>query len=429
MKNKRGLSQVVTTIILILLIIMAIAGIWTVINRVIIQGTETINTEQFTLDLEIVSAKINISEGIAEVRVKRNQGEGNLTGIKFIIEDSKTTEVIEETFNKFEQLAEKTFTIDLNIPGSDLIIEEITKISIAPIYISGIGVSEQLGSISDGTSNIAGMEEVDSGDSNGEEEPGEECVVNIDCGADYFINGTEVCNDLNDAILQYKKVYTCDLGFCDNENVLTTAENCPVGTTCYNAECISEPIACTNETIETDCGVDGWVGSPGCQTNPEAIIQNYITYSCINNTCESDTNTITKEECNESHVCYEGECFESIECTSNSDCNPGYVCKDSKCLVEEVMNSGTIRSVWPYGIAEYFDSEDLPTNDSLDLKFKYLIFPGSQETRCLQIKEFTTPTSETGISYIRLSQPEANITKDDSYQIWETDYGCTLYLS
>ncbi len=426
MKNKRGLSQVVTTIILILLIIMAIAGIWVVVDRVILEGTEKINLEQFTIDLKIVSAKINYTSGTAEIKVKRNQGEGNLTGIKFIAEDPQTSEVYEERFERFEPLAQKTFFIDLIVPGSDLIISEIEKISIAPIYIGGGKTTESLGSITDSISGLENLNLTGSGEAQEiGNETGGQCILDIDCGEDYFIDGTKICNELNDGVLQYEKRFSCILGFCQEENILTNLESCAQGTICYDGHCITEPIPCTEETVEIDCGIDNWIGQMGCQSNPEAIIQNFRTYNCIEGTCQSYTEIIVREECVGEEICYEGECFEALECTDNADCQQGYVCEEGECVVETVMNFGTVRSAWPFGIGEYFDSMDLPINDTINIRFKYIIFPESLETRCLQIKDFVYPTFEGGISYVRLSTSPTNISDGDSYEVWETDYICT----
>ena len=425
MKNKRGLSQVVTTVILILLIIMAIAGIWIVVDRVILQGTSRINLEQFTIDLKIVSAKINYSSEIAEIRVRRNQGEGNLTAIKFIVEDQRTSEVFEERFTRFEELAEKTFTLDLLISGSDLIIYEIDKISIAPVYVGGSSSLESLGSITDSISgikklNITGVEDIEENN-----ESGGECTENIDCGEDFFIEGTRICNELNDGVLQYKKVFTCIIGFCYDENVLITLEFCPTGYFCFDGNCIEEEISCTNETVETDCGIDNWVGSPECQTNPEAIIQNFRTYACNDESCESTTNILVKEECVGEEICYEGECFEALECVNNADCMAGYICEEGECVLEEPLNIGVIRSAWPFGIGEYFDSFNLPLEGTDITMGQQIIFPNSAQTGCLQIKEFFPAPFDGGISYIRLNEPSTNISDNDNYEIWETDYICS----
>ena len=83
--DKRGLSGVITTLILILLTLVAIGVIWVVVANLIGEGANTINTGQFTLDLVI--DEVIVTDTRANVRVTRNSGDGDLTGLKFIISD------------------------------------------------------------------------------------------------------------------------------------------------------------------------------------------------------------------------------------------------------------------------------------------------------------------------------------------------------
>ena len=119
MKNRRGLSQVVTTLVLILLILAAIGGIWVAASNFIKSGSEEIDINKFTLGLALKKAVVEYDTasskyGTAEVRVARNSGEGELTSIKFIVEDDKSSEVYEEFFNSFPVLAERTFILNLS---------------------------------------------------------------------------------------------------------------------------------------------------------------------------------------------------------------------------------------------------------------------------------------------------------------------------
>ena len=432
MKNKRGLSQIVTTIILILLIIMAIASIWIVVDRLILQGTSKINLEQFTINLKIVSAKINYSSGIAEVRVKRNPGEGNLTGIKFIVEDSRTSEVFEKRFVRFEEFAEKTFDIDLLISESNLVIFDIEKISIAPIYVAGSGTSESLGSISD---SISGIKELNlTGLEGGEIEGGigsdGECVVNLDCGEDYFIEGTKTCDILGN-VVQYKKTFECVGTICINppRNVLIVIESCPLGYSCSEGICIKEDVFCTVETVIEDCGAGRFTGQKNCDADGIRVLGDYQEFMCIDSICISETSPVIIEDCEEGEICEEGECFVPEDCITNRDCwggsNPnGYVCTLGNCTLEKVLENGTVRSVWPFGIGEYFDSFDLPLESANISVGQYIIFPESSQTGCLTIEKFVTPDFEEGISYIKFYQSPTNVSDGDNFEIWETEYVC-----
>ncbi len=422
MKNKRGLSQVVTTIILILLIILAISAIWVVVDRLIIKGTGSINLDRFTINLEIVSANINGSSAIAEVKVKRNAGEGNLTGIKFIVEDPRTAEVYEERFTRFEEFGQRTFEIDLLVPGTDLIISEIEKISIAPIYRVGGQSSDTIGGIADSVEGLEKMNYTGTGEGTPGEGAGDlQCEDDPDCEELNYPIEDRFCDGSNN-VVQYIKTHVCNFGYCEESStVLTVIDNCPDTYECQGGQCVEKPVSCIEDS---DCGTDGPVGPKTCQSNPEATVQNYKEYSCVNELCESVTTKII-EECEGEDVCQEGECFEPLECSSNDDCEFGEVCELGECVPETMLNSGTIRSVWPYNVGEYMDSQDFPT-DSEEFQNYRIVFPGGNETGCFIIIDYVTPRFDGELSYVRVDLIPNDIKDGDYYEIWETDYGCSL---
>ena len=77
-KNRRGLSAIVTTLLIILLSLVAISAVWVVISNVISEGSEDINLGRFTLDLAIKSAYV---EG-SSIGVKIRRSVGNLSSYK-----------------------------------------------------------------------------------------------------------------------------------------------------------------------------------------------------------------------------------------------------------------------------------------------------------------------------------------------------------
>ena len=94
MGDKRGLSEVITTLLIIGLSLAAIVIIWVVIQNIISTGSDQVSLGKFTMDLQI--EKVLINPGTLEVTVKRNPGKGELNGLKFIISDGTSTEVLEE---------------------------------------------------------------------------------------------------------------------------------------------------------------------------------------------------------------------------------------------------------------------------------------------------------------------------------------------
>lgn len=152
--NKRGLSNIIVTLILIVISIIAVGLVWSVAQQIISEGTEDISLTGFKISIKIPNAEVQGSN--IAVSVKRNAGEGNLTGINFIFSDEKDTEVEERTVS-LKELQSDVFDFTLD----DLNASEVKSVSIAPIYLTNSG-KETLGNIAD-TYNI-----ISSGGGNGD---------------------------------------------------------------------------------------------------------------------------------------------------------------------------------------------------------------------------------------------------------------------
>ena len=105
----------------------------------------------------------------------------------------------------------------------------------------------------------------------------------------------------------------------------------------------------------------------------------------------------------------------------------GYVCTDGFCEPEEMILNGTVRSAWPYGVGEYFDSADLPIDSStVEILGYSIIFPLNPSAECHEVVGFSEPVIPAGMSYVKLSPAPTNVADDDYFEIWETQYACTL---
>jgi len=208
--DKRGLSTIVATLLIILLTLVAVGIIWVVIKNVITSGTEQISLGKLTLSLEIKSATVNIVGNTIIIKIKRNVGEGTISGLNFIVDDGDNTEVIESNLT-LNELEERTVTFSLN--GSGINISRIQKVSVAPIFLLESG-KEIIGDVKDEytlstnsykcTPNCAGL----------------------NCGADP-VCGTS-CGTCSTG-------YTCSVGTC-YETSLLKANN---ATCLANYECLS----------------------------------------------------------------------------------------------------------------------------------------------------------------------------------------------
>ena len=120
--QKRGLSAVITSLIMILLVLVAIGVVWVVVKNTIYDETEQVSLSPLTVDIEVEGIKDN--GDTIDVRVRRNVGKGGIEGLKFIVSDGVNSEIFEEPAN-LKELGEKTFT--LNYGGL------VKEVSVAPI--------------------------------------------------------------------------------------------------------------------------------------------------------------------------------------------------------------------------------------------------------------------------------------------------------
>ena len=72
--GKKGLSDIVTNIILIVLVLVAAGVVWIVVRNLVSQGAGEISLGRFTFDLDIKSAYVDGTD--IKVIVGRNTGGG-----------------------------------------------------------------------------------------------------------------------------------------------------------------------------------------------------------------------------------------------------------------------------------------------------------------------------------------------------------------
>jgi hypothetical protein len=385
-------------------------------------STRQISLARITVDVQADSANVNFTSGIATIRVTRNAGSGNVTGIKIMVDDGKTVEVFDRRFTLFNEGSSKTFTINLS-ESSELILYEIEKISIAPIIIleSGeeiIGIqSKPISGLNDKlnrTSDVGGDDQ---------------CNSDLMCGADNWVADTERCSQDTTQVYQFYKTFKCLIGICTDSADLLLKTTCSEGTFCYDGACIVQPVNCTQQTVNETCGPSGYIESPRCNGDKTEIVQDYRNRSCAEGSCDESIITQTLEECIGEEICgltlTGAACYIQVECAVDEDCDLGEICEEGECIPEAILNNGTINTIWPFSVGEYFDSEDLPTS-SVSYSNKYIIFPNSAENRCMKITSHVYPNKTGAYAYVRLNETTTNLSNGDLYQIWKTVYACTL---
>lgn len=399
--RKRGVSGVILTIIMIVLVLASVAVIWGIIQGILTKETEKIAIESVTINLEIQSVKIegeNISVG-----VRRNVGEGNLTGINFIFFDGENSENIERKFSLKE--------LETNVLIFTLIklnVSKIKRISIAPIFLLDSG-KEFLGEIEDINtlgSNVFSGGSGDTGSGNGEDTGGDTgtCTPNPNACDDSGF----VCGVSDDGCGTLVSCGTCNSGFICSENK----------TQCIEGSCTPDPGVCSG--LECGNAIDSCgdlVGCGNCNTGE----------SCTNGLCvpEACIPKNSTEACG-SLVCGSADdgCGNLVFCGDLSGaCNTGFICTAGACIAEISVNVGIVDLTWPPGINLFFDSVNLSKTESYVGKFAK--FPGSLETRCLQITEHIFPSDPDiyNKSFVRLGTPNDEktlISTGDNYEVWNS---------
>jgi len=142
MLEKRGLSTIVATLIIILLTLVSVGIIWTVIKNVVQSGAEQVELGQFTLDLEIKAAQIQNGD-VTVVIVRRNPGQGDFVGMNFIFSDGQNSEIIRENVS-LKEGDQKSFTFRL----TKISTVNLKTVSVVPIFKMESG-KESTGSIAD----------------------------------------------------------------------------------------------------------------------------------------------------------------------------------------------------------------------------------------------------------------------------------------
>lgn len=194
-RGKKGLSAVVTTLLIILLAIVLIGIVWVVVRNVIVTGSEDVNLEQLTLDLSIQSAYVDSTAGgDIKVGVRRSAGTGDITGVRFVFFDGTESISIDRVVS-LEPAESRVFAFDIvnDVPG----IEAGDEVSVVPLFETQTGQQkvarttdsrEISGEIPEGGGGVGDYEN-DTGDTGDTGTVGGSCVDDLDCSTG------EICSD------------------------------------------------------------------------------------------------------------------------------------------------------------------------------------------------------------------------------------------
>jgi hypothetical protein len=178
------------------------------------------------------------------------------------------------------------------------------------------------------------------------------CSTNAQCGTNGFVSGP-FCK--NGDVYKTYKTFTCSnpgtaSSSCSNSLNDQLITNCTANQTCANGTCVNQNIICSTNS---QCGTNGFVGSPFCQGN--SIWQNYITYTCLNpgtasSSCSHSTVAQRKTICDAAgQVCSNGNCVNSqsdLAVTCHTTPNPTQINQQVSFIANATGGNGSYTYSW-----------------------------------------------------------------------------------
>src|SRR3989344_2936303 len=136
--NKKGLSDVISTVLLILLVISAIAILWIVIQNFISSSSESIEVGTNSASLEITNAQYG-PNGL-EVNVKKSTAGGDVSGINLILDDEQGNSKSYILNTPIQILETKTIILSSSqIIALGILAGNITRIGVYPMINTSKG--------------------------------------------------------------------------------------------------------------------------------------------------------------------------------------------------------------------------------------------------------------------------------------------------
>ncbi|HPD81691.1 MAG TPA: FISUMP domain-containing protein [Candidatus Pacearchaeota archaeon] len=140
-RNKKGLSAIVATLIIILLTIVAVTVVWVVIKEVVVKNSEKNFLNSLNLNLKIQKVQITCDE--VNINLKRNAGEGEFIGLNFVVEGEENSDVF-TVYAHMNELESRIF----NFVSDNVTSGNISRIKVIPIFETKSG-KEFIGEVKD----------------------------------------------------------------------------------------------------------------------------------------------------------------------------------------------------------------------------------------------------------------------------------------
>ena len=133
-KNKKGVSGIVATLIIILLVLVASGIMWVVLQGVLDEQTSEIDLAKVCMDsnLRATQTENNGTATYYTITLQRNAKGGTLAGAKLIFYNNTDISDVIDYSNDIDALESKRFTIDATITN-------VTKVEVSGYYLDADG--------------------------------------------------------------------------------------------------------------------------------------------------------------------------------------------------------------------------------------------------------------------------------------------------
>ena len=283
-KNRRGLTTIASTLIIVGLVI-AIGIVFIIIYNIISSEIEYSTESNISLQIEKSSVVIDENNKVS-LKVSRDSGNSELEKIKFVLFDGENIEEIEKKASDFEESTERSFSF------TPKLVINIKTISVVPIIkVAGkrkyLAVANSIQITKPESGNI-NVETPTTACGNANLETGEQCDdgnlksgdgCSITCQTEVLNNQsttttttTSTCG--NSVCSSSENCSTCpsDCGVCTS-TLKSNGQSCTTGTQCLSGSCV-DSVCCNTACSEIckSCNVAGSVGT--CSTTPSALPTN-----------------------------------------------------------------------------------------------------------------------------------------------------------
>ena len=140
-KNKKGLAAIVTTLLIVLLVLVAVGIVWAVVRNLVTGGAEGIElgAKCLQVDVTAVSADCSIPTACSAVVERTGSNSDEIAGVKVVIKDSSTAEgtAVTDSAGNIETLGTKTIS---GIDASALANPDLVEVT---VYFEDASGNEQ----------------------------------------------------------------------------------------------------------------------------------------------------------------------------------------------------------------------------------------------------------------------------------------------